>query len=447
MTDVFHINLDDLDIARIRIGRNRTSVAGERQVQRELDQYVEHKSLMAFVKLCRIFNLDPVNNFSLHIILIVMSKHSDRLNLIQKFMQSLHQEQQDKILIDLDAVSSFDHTENTFLTSIGDWIALFHYIRLFSLCETDVQELEGDVRVQLFINSMRSALVLSENMDLQYIVKAFLSIFLINIPAAKILERVILQNDQFMRDVELRSLRTVTHFTDNSLHMPAETQTESMLLILKNIYATPEFFKTIAEVIEVCARDHVGKQTNHHKKLSLRRMISEKSVSSHVQYIHTFETWSSQQKFSVTTSINTQRLFYFAKAQCMSIPQAVYLKFFDSALVEKVVEGTLHQIDVTAVLLVIKSLRVYHNNIKSLLDFRTQCTLGINNAARSNLTQTTVLQLYVATWQHESIREQCWQSIIGVYNYTISSSCELFRKQNVFEYEAVLHSLVRCLLE
>jgi hypothetical protein len=111
------------------------------------------------------------------------------------------------------------------------------------------------------------------------------------------------------------------------------------------------------------------------------------------------------------------------------------------------VEGTLHQIDVTAVLLVIKSLRVYHNNIKSLLDFRTQCTLGINNAARSNLTQTTVLQLYVATWQHESIREQCWQSIIGVYNYTISSSCELFRKQNVFEYEAVLHSLVRCLLE
>jgi hypothetical protein len=447
MSDVFHINLDDLDIARIRIGRNHTSVVGERQIQRELDQYVEQKSLMAFVKLCRIFNLDPVNHFSLHIILIVMSKHADRLNLIQKFMGSLHQEQQDKILIDLDAVSSFDHTENTFLTSIGDWIALFHYIRMYSLCESDMHELESDVRLQLFINSMRSALVLSENMDLEYIVKAFVSIFLINIPAAKILERVILQNDQFMRDVELRSLRTVTHFTDNSLHMPIETQTESMLIILKNIHATPEFFKTIAEVIQVCARDHVGKQTNHHKKLSLRRLISETNVSSQVQYIHTFETWSSQQKFSVTTSINTQRLFYFAKAQCISIPQAVYLKFFDSALVEKVVEGTLHQIDITAVLLVIKSLRVYHNNIKSLLDFRTQCTLGINNAARNNLTQTTVLQLYVATWQHESIREQCWQSIIGVYNYTISSSCELYRKNNVFEYEAVLHSLVKCLLE
>jgi hypothetical protein len=220
-----------------------------------------------------------------------------------------------------------------------------------------------------------------------------------------------------------------------------------MLLILKNIHTTPEFVKNIADVIQVCARDHVGKQTNHTKKLSLRRLISEANVSSHVQYIHTFETWSSQQKFSVTTSINTQRLFYFAKAQSMPIPHAVYLKFFDHALVEKVVEGTLHQIDVAAVLLVIKSLRVYHNNIKSLLDFRTQCTLGINNAARNNLTQTTILQLYVATWQHESIREQCWQSIIGVYNYTISSSCDTFRKNNVYEFEPVLHSLVKCLLE
>jgi len=58
-----------------------------------------------------------------------------------------------------------------------------------------------------------------------------------------------------------------------------------------------------------------------------------------------------------------------------------------------------------------------------------------------------VLQLYVATWQHESIREQCWQSIVGAYNYTISSSCELFRKKYAYEYEAVLQSLVRCLLE
>jgi hypothetical protein len=125
----------------------------------------------------------------------------------------------------------------------------------------------------------------------------------------------------------------------------------------------------------------------------------------------------------------------------------VYFKFFDSSLVEKVIEGTLHQIDIESVLLVIKSIRVYHNNIKSLLDFRMQCTVGVNTATRANLTQALLVQLYVATWQHQSIREQCWQSIIGVYNYTISSTCEQFRKNNVYEFEAVMQSLVKCLLE
>jgi hypothetical protein len=446
MNDVFNINLDDLDIARIRIGGQRAPTQ-TRHVQRELEQYMEQKSLMAFVKLCRTFNLDPLNIFSLHVILILMSKHPDRLDLVQKFIESLHEEHREKIMLDLDAVESFDHTENTYLTSTGDWIALFQYIKLYALCEADTQELDSDMRLQLFIKSMREAQVLSQDMNLEYIVKAFLSIYLINIPAAKILERVILQHDQHMRDIELRSLRTVHHFTDNSSHQPASTQTESMLLVLKNIHATPDFFKIIGEVIEVCARDHIGKQTNNKKKFSLRRLISETNVSSQVQYIHTFENWSSQQKFSVTTSINTQRLFYFANAQCVAIPQEVYLKFFDSALMEKVIQGTLHQIDIAAVLLVIKSLRVYHNNIKSLLDFRMQCTVGVNAATRATLTQALVLQLYVATWQHESIREQCWQSIIGVYNYTISSTCDQFRKKNVYEYEAVMQSLVKCLLE
>ena len=174
--------------------------------------------------------------------------------------------------------------------------------------------------------------------------------------------------------------------------------------------------------------------------------MSQKSCLTQVQYVHTFGNWSSQQKFSVTTSINTQRLFYFCNAQSIIIPREVYLKFFDASLVEKLVDGALHQIDVEAVLFVIKRLCVYDNNIKSLLDFRTQCTGGLNTASRLQLTRPVVLQLYIATWQHENIREQCWQSIVGAYNFTISSNCEIFRKKNVYEYEAVLQSLVKCLL-
>jgi hypothetical protein len=448
MNDVFHINIDEFDIASMRIGQRKPCAsADQRQVQRDLEHYVEQKSLVSFVKLCRIFNLDPLSRFSLHIIVILMSKHPSRVEVIESFLKSLHPEHADKIELDFDAVASFDYSENTFLTSTGDWIALFQYIRLYALAEADRLELETDVRLQLFVESMRQAQVLTGDMDLEYIVRAFLSIYLINIPAAKILERVILQHDHGMRDIELRSLRTVHHFTDNSLHMPVETQQETLLRILKNVGTTAEFHKVIADIIDVCAKDHVGKQTQHSKKFSLRRHMSQKGCLAQVQYVHTFANWSSQQKFSVTTSINTQRLFYFANAQTVAIPPEVYVKFFDASLVEKFVDGALHQIDVEAVLLVIKSLRVYHNNIKSLLDFRTQCTGGLNAATRDKLTRAVVLQLYVATWQHESIREQCWQSIVGAWNYTISSSCELFRKKNVYEYEAVMQSLVKCLLE
>ena len=48
-------------------------------------------------------------------------------------------------MLDLDAVAAFDHSENTFLTSTGDWIALFQYIRLYTLSEGDRLELENDV--------------------------------------------------------------------------------------------------------------------------------------------------------------------------------------------------------------------------------------------------------------------------------------------------------------
>ncbi len=102
-------------------------------------------------------------------------------------------------------MSSFDQCDNTFLASTGDWIALFQYIRLYALSEADTHELENGVRLGLFFQSICYAQVLSQDMNLEYIVKAFLSIYLINIPAAKILERVILRHEQNMRDIELHS--------------------------------------------------------------------------------------------------------------------------------------------------------------------------------------------------------------------------------------------------
>ena len=93
MNDVFHINFDEFDIASMRIGQRKPCTASsQQQVQRGIEQYVEHKSLLSFVKLCRIFNLDPLSRFSLHIIIILMSKHPARVQVIESFLDSLHDE-------------------------------------------------------------------------------------------------------------------------------------------------------------------------------------------------------------------------------------------------------------------------------------------------------------------------------------------------------------------
>jgi len=56
---------------------------------------------------------------------------------------------------------------------------------------------------------------------------------------------------------------------------------------------------------------------------------------------------------------------------------------------------------------VYSSLRVYHQNIDSLLDFRTQFLGGFNITVQRKLSLSQVLQLYVCTFQHPSIQDRC----------------------------------------
>jgi hypothetical protein len=63
---------------------------------------------------------------------------------------------------------------------------------------------------------------------------------------------------------------------------------------------------------------------------------------------------------------------------------------------------------------------------------------------RQTLTLPVVFQLYVACWQHPSIREQCWRSIIPVSNFAITSRCNEFRQKYAYEQLSVLQTLLYC---
>jgi hypothetical protein len=445
MDEIFHIEMDDLDLAHMRISRHEDNFNKQRKTQRDLELYMEQKTLLGYVKICRVFNFDPLNSISLHLILILMSKNPDRAAVLQSFLQLLPEEQRSALHFDEDAWSQFNNNESDHLTSISDWVTLFKYIKLIKMSSEEMQNLTNDPRVQVFLNSMIAANTAQDPVNLEYVVKSMLSVTLMNIPAAKMFERFVMSHSN-TRDVELRSLRTVNDFTDNCSHMPQEVQQNTFIVLLRHVCLTPDFVQDVADIIDTCAKEHEVRSQSTSKKFSIREHISKNINTSTVQYVHTFENWCSQQKFSVTTSINLQRMLYFMRAQVIQVPEHVFLKYFDPSFVGKFATGTIHQIDESVIIFVIKSLRVYHNNINSLLDFRTKCMLGLNTTIRAALTLPVVLQLYVSIWQHESIREHCWRSIIGVYNHTIASSCETFRQQHKYEYEGVLESMVQFLL-
>lgn len=445
MDEVFHIEMDDLDLAQMRISKHDDASNKQRKTQRDLELYMEQKTLLGYVKICRVFNFDPLNCISLHLILILMSKNPDRPAVLQAFLQLIPGEQRTALHFDEDAWSQFNSTESDHLTSISDWVTLFKYIKLIKMSPEETHRLASDPRVQVFLNSMVLANTAPTPLSMEYVVKSMLSVTLMNIPAAKMFERFVLTSGN-TRDVELRSLRTVNDFTDNCSHMPHEVQQHTFVVLLRHICLTSDFVNDIAAIIDTCAREHEVRSQTVSRKFSIRDHISKNLNTETVQYVHTFDNWCSQQKFSVTTSINLQRMLYFMKAQVTRVPEDVFLKYFDASFVSKFSAGTIHQIDEAAIIFAIKSLRVYHNNIKSFLDFRTRCMLGLNANVRAGLTLPVVLQLYVSIWQHDSIRERCWRSIIGVYNYTIASSCETFRQQHEYEYEGVLESMVQFLL-
>jgi hypothetical protein len=135
---------------------------------------------------------------------------------------------------------------------------------------------------------------------------------------------------------------------------------------------------------------------------------------------------------------------YWIKAQQFNFDRAFMKTFFDEQLVNKLMQGTLEQIDVGVITTVIKTLRMYNYNIKGLLEFRTYCLVGFNQSIRKTLTLPTVLQLYVACWQHASIRDEVWKSIVPTLNYAITSRCEEFRKKHEYEFPGVMETLMRC---
>jgi hypothetical protein len=213
---------------------------------------------------------------------------------------------------------------------------------------------------------------------------------------------------------------------------------------VRTIHIKPEFQKDVVAVIDVSNQDSAPATETTRRKFSLRRHIKEAQGGNVECRAMLFGQWQYDMKFSVNISLATQRLWYFIRAQIFQVDPSSLKSLLDPQMLAKMYSVNLERIDADVVCSVIKTLRVYQGNVESLLDFRTQCLVAFNAAVRLKLTPSVVLQLYVACWQHPSIREQCWRSVINVSNFAITTNCEEFRKKHKYEQLSVIQTLLYC---
>jgi hypothetical protein len=447
MAGVFDISVDKLDFSKIRIC-GHAGVTGESQVSREertktdLLLCVRKNTLIAFVQQCRMHNVDALHPCSLQLTILLMSKCTDRKRLCENFL-SFVADTHESVEIDDGATTAIDGTESHALQSTSDWVALYSYIEVAHISESLRRALLENARVQVFVQATRH--IFPVNAEIEVFVRPMLCTLLMYIPAANMLERVLLAQGPQPRDIEFLCLRGVNAYVDQCQHMPNDVTVEAISLLMRSIRVHPSFHTDIAGVVDVPVDDHSARVDPARRHFSLRRHLRDTQGATVLHRAMLFDDWKHEMKFSVNISLATQRLLYFMCAQVSPLEASALAPFFDPQMLAKTFAVSLERIDAEAVIAVIKTLRVYQYNIKDLKEFRIQCLTGFNAAVRAKLNELPiVLQLYVACWQHPSIREHCWRAILPVYNFAITSRLDEFRSKYPFEQLSVLQTLLHC---
>ena len=280
----------------------------------------------------------------------------------------------------------------------------------------------------------------------QTAVLAFLFMSPRKTPSGKMLEMLYTEINSNARDVELRCLRAMTAFKDR--HDDENAYAKTLPIVLRSLRVNPGFVTSIRAILRKQTREEVSdletlRTTNNNTRPLLRDFV-QMSLSCRKMSIDgcSWIKFKDQLCFPPTTSHNLQRLLYFIVVQ-RSIPQRIhYEKFYTREMCNNAFNVSLENIDVDAVMQVIKTLRVYNTKIKALIDFRSKCLQGINQKTRNALSIVQVLQLYIASYQQDHIRWECWKRIEKTMNHTINDTVTNFVNSNPYDIDNVVLNLI-----
>jgi len=406
----------------------------------EIVHLLQINTLHKFCTVCECLNLDPLCPLSLLLVLILLSRHRDRVSIARDFLDtSLDAEH---VMVDWDAADDLQPLQDKFST-MSDWSTLLAYT---DICiPEDVREHTcRDACIARFSDCLSGAgLGDVYPTTTEFAMRCIVHMSPANTPSSKMLERF-LSTIAECRDIEVRCLRAVSAYTDQSNDDDKSAATFTRILRLTVVAAS--FADDVRHVItsrkEIKSQEELENVTLRRPRL--RDLVLSIHNENSMEYQQTFESWCVQKKFSNTTGLNVQRLLYFINAQPCSVDLRLYSEYFTQGLINRLSLQPISTIDVDVIVHIILSLRVYQRNIEHLIDFRTRCLEGLSIGTRRSLSLAQVLQLYVCCYQHESIRERCWKAVLPVLNHSIQTACAKFREQYDYEIHAVIRSIMAC---
>ena len=277
MAGVFDINVDKLDLNKIRIcgQTGHTSDAHfsrEARTKTDLLQCVRKNTLIAFVQQCRMHNVDALHPCSLQLTILLMSKCTDRKQLCARFLSFVSPTHQ-SVEIEDSATTAIDSTESHALQSTSDWVALFDYIEVVHLSESLRRALHENPRVDIFVKATRH--IFPPNAEIETFVRPMLCTLLMYIPAANMLERVLLAQGPQPRDIEVMCLRGVNAYVDQCQHMSNENTIDAISLLMQAIRVNPSFQTDVAGVVDASTDDKESRPDLAKRQFSLRRHIRD----------------------------------------------------------------------------------------------------------------------------------------------------------------------------
>lgn len=413
--------------------------------------FMEQNVSTKFCSLCSHFNIDPIDPYALQTIILLMCKSRESLRIAMRYLDNarisgivLDPKFEDRTDDDSQNTTPFDHVDEIF-SSISDWCILLSHVDV----ELDVEQLQA-LDTNAMITRMRDALreaSITQSLvpETHFLVLCMFYMSPRGTLAPKMIERLCLRCEVSPVDIELKCMRFVTRYMDASMDETSMNNLYTELAIHMRI--SDNFNTKIRNSLSAAVdASQVAEKVCSRKRVQLRHVAARLHSSNVMAYSQTFENWRTSHKFGNVTSTQVQRILYFIKVQETPTPEDVYEKLFTRDILARVRVGSVDHIDSQAVIDIIKSLRVYASDIEDLLDFRTECLLGLSITVRKTLTLSQIAQLYICTFQHDSVWEECWRSVVKVMNHTIITARTKFKSTHAYDTRGVCSNIINCLV-